>query len=43
MLWAGDIKAFKGLTDNRTNTIHVTWTSVLFWIIAWGLLAFLAS
>jgi hypothetical protein len=30
LLWAGQINAFKGLTDNHTNTIHVTWTSVLF-------------
>lgn len=35
LLWAGNIDAFKGLTHNRTNTIHVTWASVLFWTITW--------
>jgi hypothetical protein len=41
LLWAGEIDALKGLTDNHMNTIHVTWTSILFWIITWWILSML--
>jgi hypothetical protein len=35
LLWIGDIEAFKPLTTSRWKRIHLTWTSILFWIIIW--------
>jgi hypothetical protein len=35
LLWAGRINAFKGLTQNRTATVMITWTSILFWTVIW--------
>jgi hypothetical protein len=41
LLWAGHINAFKGLTHSRTNTIHVTWASILFWTVTWTIVSIL--
>ena len=41
LLWAGNIDSFKGLTNNHKSTIHVTWTSVLFWTIFWVIAAYI--
>ena len=38
LLWYDNIGIFAALTRSRVNTIHVTWASVLFWIIAWSFL-----
>lgn len=38
LLWYDNIGIFAALTRSRSNTFHVTWTSVLFWIIAWSIL-----
>jgi hypothetical protein len=35
LLWIDDIEAFKPLTASRWKRIHLTWTSILFWIIIW--------
>jgi hypothetical protein len=35
LLWAGHIDAFKRLTQKRTNTIDVTWISIIFWTAIW--------
>jgi hypothetical protein len=35
LLWAGRINAFKGLTQNHTATVMITWTSILFWTVIW--------
>jgi hypothetical protein len=35
LLWIDDIEAFKPLMTNRWKRIHLTWTSILFWIIIW--------
>jgi hypothetical protein len=35
LLWIDDIEIFKPLTTSRWKRIHLTWTSILFWIIMW--------
>jgi hypothetical protein len=35
LLWIDDIEAFKQLTTSHWKRIHLTWMSILFWIIIW--------
>jgi hypothetical protein len=35
LLWTGNVEAFAALTRKRSATIHVTWGSILFWILVW--------